>query len=598
MASITPGSELPSLCRLARGIFAHMIELPDAVHDLVSSERQLLTDLLVLLGKLDAEAQDVKDVKTALSDLDGLFMLVVAGEFNAGKSSLVNALLGEKVMAEGVTPTTDRVTLITYGEEPSERNESPSLVRRTYPNPLLDAVAFVDTPGTNAIVAKHQELSERFVPRADLVVFVTSADRPFTQSEQSFLELIASWGRKVLVVVNKFDILEEEEERRKVLEYVQTNARETLGVNSVEVFGVSARKGLAAKQANDEAAFAASGMVPLENAIAARLGSERVKLKLASPLGVAAHAADQYLNVLDNRLELLQDDATTLAEIDRQRKQFDRDMQRDLGLYIARLKGVLQQLEKRGDDFFDETIRITRIPKLMNTQRMKEAFQQQVVGKSEAEIDAAMHDLVDWFIQRNLQLWEDVMRYLNERRAAEQANVIGEVGGRFQYDRQALVRALRETAEETLESYDPKTESSRLAERLHGAVVQTGLMEVGGLGLSAAMVALMSGAALDITGIALGLSVMGAGLLVLPSQKRRAKRELKERMTELQNTIEKSVRQQFELELSRSQEKLTGSISPYTRFVGAELERLHSLRAELSSTANDVTNLQREIDSL
>lgn len=575
-----------------------MIELPDAVHDLVSSERQLLTDLLVLLGKLDAEAQDVQDVKTALSDLDGLFMLVVAGEFNAGKSSLVNALLGEKVMAEGVTPTTDRVTLITYGEEPSERNESPSLVRRTYPNPLLDAVAFVDTPGTNAIVAKHQELSERFVPRADLVVFVTSADRPFTQSEQSFLELIASWGRKVLVVVNKFDILEEEEERRKVLDYVQTNARETLGVNSVEVFGVSARKGLAAKQASDEAAFAASGMVPLENAIAARLGSERVKLKLASPLGVAAHAADQYLNVLDNRLELLQDDATTLAEIDRQRKQFDRDMHRDLGLYIARLKGVLQQLEKRGDDFFDETIRITRIPKLMNTQRMKEAFQQQVVGKSEAEIDAAMHDLVDWFIQRNLQLWEDVMRYLNERRAAEQANVIGEVGGRFQYDRQALVRALRETAEETLESYDPKTESSRLAERLHGAVVQTGLMEVGGLGLSAAMVALMSGAALDITGIALGLSVMGAGLLVLPGQKRRAKRELKERMTELQNTIEKSVRQQFELELSRSQEKLTGSISPYTRFVGAELERLHSLRAELSSTANDVTNLQREIDSL
>lgn len=575
-----------------------MIELPDKVHDLVTSERQLLTDLLVLLGKVDAEQQDVQDVRTALADLDGLFMLVVAGEFNAGKSSLVNALLGEKVMAEGVTPTTDRVTLITYGPDASERDESPSLVRRTHPNPLLDAVAFVDTPGTNAIITKHQELSERFVPRADLVVFVTSADRPFTQSERNFLELIASWGRKVLVVVNKFDILVDGSERAKVLDYVQTNARETLGVSSVEVFGVSARKGLAAKLAGDEAAYAESGMVPLENAIAARLGSERVKLKLASPLGVAAHASAQYLNVLDNRLELLQDDNTTLAEIDRQRKQFDRDMQRDLGLYIARLKGVLQQLEKRGDDFFDETIRLTKIPKLMNTERMKEAFQQKVVAKSEAEIDSAMHDLVDWFIQRNLQLWEDVMRYLNERRAAEQANVIGEVGGRFQYDRQALVRALRETAEDALESYDPKTESSRLAERLQGAVVQTGLMEVGGLGLSAAMVALMTGAALDITGIALGLSVMGAGLLVLPGQKRRAKRELKERMTELQNTIEKSVRQQFELELSRSQEKLTGAISPYTRFVGAELERLHELRAELNSSVTAVSNLQRQVETL
>lgn len=575
-----------------------MIELPDSVHDLVATERQLLTDLLVLLGKLDAEPQDVSDVRTALADLDGLFMLVVAGEFNAGKSSLVNALLGEKVMPEGVTPTTDRVTLITYGPEASESSDGPNVVRRTYPNPLLDAVAFVDTPGTNAIVAKHQELSERFVPRADLVVFVTSADRPFTQSERTFLELIASWGRKVIMVVNKFDILEQEEERRKVLDYVRDNARETLGVNSVEVYGVSARLGLAARQGKDEAGYAASGMIPLEKAIAARLGTDRVKLKLASPLGVAAHASNQYLDVLDNRLELLQDDNTTLAEIDRQRKQFDRDMQRDLSLYIARLKGVLQQIEKRGEDFFDETIRLTRIPKLMNSERVKEAFQQKVVGKAEAEIDSAMHDLTDWFIQRNLQLWEDVMRYLNERRAAEQANVIGEVGGRFQYDRQALVRSLRETAEEALEEYDPKSEASRLAERLQGAVVQTGLMEVGGLGLSAALVAMMTGAALDITGIALGLTVMGAGLLVLPGQKRKAKRELRERMNELQDAIEKSVRQQFELELARSQEKLTGAISPYTRFVGAELEHLHELRADLNATANRVTDLQRQVEAL
>lgn len=575
-----------------------MIELPDSVHHLVATERQLLTDLLVLLGKLDAEPQDVGDVRTALADLDGLFMLVVAGEFNAGKSSLVNALLGEKVMPEGVTPTTDRVTLITYGDEAGESSEGPSVVRRTYPNPLLHAVAFVDTPGTNAIVAKHQELSERFVPRADLVVFVTSADRPFTQSERTFLELIASWGRKVILVVNKFDILTEEDERQKVLDFVRDNARETLGVNRVEVYGVSARKGLSARQAQDEAAYAASGMIPLENAIAARLGTDRVKLKLASPLGVAAHASSQYLNVLDNRLELLQDDNTTLAEIDRQRKQFDRDMQRDLSLYVARLKGVLQQIEKRGEDFFDDTIRLTRIPKLLNTERVKEAFQQKVVGKAEAEIDAAMHDLVDWFIQRNLQLWEDVMRYLNERRAAEQANVIGEVGGRFQYDRQALIQSLRGTAEEALEAYDPKTEAGRLAERLHGAVVQAGIMEVGGLGLSAALVAIMTGAALDITGIALGLTVMGAGLLVLPGQKRRTKRELRERMTELQDTIDRSVRQQFELELSRSQEKLTGAISPYTRFVGAELEHLHELRAELNSAAEGITDLQREVEAL
>src|SRR5690606_30552177 len=138
--------------------------------------------------------------------LGGVFMIVVAGGFNAGTSSLLNALLGAHVMPEGVTPTTARITVVTHGEEPSERQEGPSVVHRTHPSPLLADIALVDTPGTNAIIQRHQELTERFVPRADLLLFVTSADRPFTESERRFLELIASWGRKVIMVVNKVDI--------------------------------------------------------------------------------------------------------------------------------------------------------------------------------------------------------------------------------------------------------------------------------------------------------------------------------------------------------------------------------------------------------
>src|SRR5690606_37287178 len=163
---------------------------------------------------------------------------VVAGEFNAGKSSLLNALLGETVMPEGVTPTTDRITVVTHGERPSERAEGTAVVYRTHPAPLLQDLALVDTPGTTAIVTRHQELTERFVPRADLLLFVTSADRPFTESERRFLELIASWGRKVVMVVNKVDILDTDEQRAEVERYVRENARQTLSVTP-DVFLVS-----------------------------------------------------------------------------------------------------------------------------------------------------------------------------------------------------------------------------------------------------------------------------------------------------------------------------------------------------------------------
>ncbi len=573
-----------------------MLDLPTPLKDLVTRERGAVTDLLVLLAKLEAEPEAVANVRTAVNDLDGIFLLVVAGEFNAGKSSLINALLGERVMPEGVTPTTDRVTVITHGAEVGEKDDGKDVVRRTYPSELLDTVAFVDTPGTNAIVARHQQLTERFVPRADLVLFVTSADRPFTQSEREFLELIASWGKKVLMVVNKIDILASAAERETVLEFVAQHARETLG-STPEVFGVSARAAFQARQAGNEAALAATGLPELEAAIRQRLGPDRLKLKLLTPLGVAKHTADHHLEVLHNRLELLNDDSSTLAEIERQRAHFESEMKRDLKKYVDSLKGVLSEVEQRGEEFFDDTIRWRRIAKLMNSQKVKEEFEAKVVKSAEAEIDAGLSELVDWFISRNIHLWEDVMSYLNEKRAAEQERVIGEVGGRFQYDRQALLRGLRERAETALVEYDAPAAARQFADRLQGAVIQTGLLEVGGLGLSAAMLAIMTGAALDITGLAIGLTAMGLGLLVFPRQRARAKRELRRQMEELQAAIDEGVGKQFALELDRSQEKLTGAISPYTRFVGTELKRLHELQLDLEEVTGRLAALRREVEA-
>lgn len=574
-----------------------MIEVPDAVRELVARERGILTDLQVLLARLDASAAHVDDVRTALRDLDGLFLLVVAGEFNAGKSSLLNALVGERVMPEGVTPTTDRITVVTYGDTAGEREESAFLSRRTHPAPLLRDVALVDTPGTNAIIQRHQELTERFVPRADLVIFVTSADRPFTQSERSFLELIASWGKKVLMVVNKIDILDSQAEREKVLTYVQEHARETLGVTP-EVFGVSAKRAFQARTSGDEEALAASGLTALEAAVRARLGSERLQLKLSSPLGVANRTAETYRDVLRARLELLGDDAETLEEIERQRAQFDKDLRREFDGHVVRIQAVLHDVERRGEAFFDDTIRLRRLMKLVNTERVRAEFEATVLKDADREIDDALAELVDWFIQRNLQLWEDVMSYVNERRASESERVIGEVGGRFQYDRHALVRALRERSDATMDTYDADAEGAELADRLQGAVVRTGLLEVGGIGLSAAVLAFISGAALDVTGIALGLTVMGVGFLVLPRQRAKAKRELRTKMAELREGLEDGLTKQFEVELGRSQEKLTGAIAPYTRFVRAELDRLGDLEGELDQTLERIAELRHEVEAL
>jgi tRNA U34 5-carboxymethylaminomethyl modifying GTPase MnmE/TrmE len=92
-------------------------DINDATRQVIQNERTSIADLHGLLHRLDAAEKDLLDLKLALTDLEGIFMLVVVGEYNAGKSSLLNSLLGQKVMLEGVTPTTDRVTIVTYGPQ-------------------------------------------------------------------------------------------------------------------------------------------------------------------------------------------------------------------------------------------------------------------------------------------------------------------------------------------------------------------------------------------------------------------------------------------------------------------------------------------------
>src|SRR5919109_1922912 len=211
-------------------------------------EQELLERLASALERFgsDVAPDDLRRFREAREQLAGLFLLVIAGEFNSGKSSFINALIGERVLPEGVTPTTDRINLLRWGPEVSEQLREAFLLERTHPADVLRELNVVDTPGTNAIIRRHEELTRDFLPRSDLVLFVTSADRPFTESERAFLEQIREWGKKIVFVVNKIDILSRAEDRSEVIRYVEEHARALLG-ESPQVFPASARQAIGAR---------------------------------------------------------------------------------------------------------------------------------------------------------------------------------------------------------------------------------------------------------------------------------------------------------------------------------------------------------------
>ena len=192
------------------------------------------------MNQFGATEHDQAALASSIRQLDELFLLVIVGEFNAGKSAFINALAGQSVLREGVTPTTARIHLLKHGPAVARDSGLDGVVVTTAPVELLHDVTIVDTPGTNAIIREHERLTTDFVPRADLVLFVTSADRPFTESERAFFESIRAWGKKIVIVVNKVDIFATRQELEEVLTFVRSAAQRLFGPTP-EVFPVSAR---------------------------------------------------------------------------------------------------------------------------------------------------------------------------------------------------------------------------------------------------------------------------------------------------------------------------------------------------------------------
>ncbi len=577
--------------------------LRDDEQDLVRRERRVLADLRETLAAL-ATPEDLAALERSTAQLDELFLLVVVGEFNAGKSAFVNALLGRRLLEEGVTPTTAGIHVLRYGEERSRPASRRTLEEITAPVDLLREVHIVDTPGTNAILREHEALTRDYIPRSDMVLFVTSADRPFTESERSFLETIREWGKKVVVVVNKADILEEGADRERVREFVSRGARDLLG-EEPEVFLLSARGALRAK--TDEAlgaeeraaAVEASGFAALERYVAEHLDERsRLRLKLANPLGVGLSLSERYRTLLESRLSLLGDDVAAIEDVERQLVAYQEDMEREFRFRLSDVENLLHEFEARGMEFFDETLRVGRVVDLLNKARIKEEFVRKVVGDTPQQIETRVNELIDWLVAAELRQWQAVTRHVERRREHHAERIVGEVGGGFEYDRDRLLATVGRTAQRTIESYDRTVEADRMADSVQRAVAETALVEAGAIGLGTLVGVIATSAAIDVTGILAASALAVMGLFIIPNRRRKAKKDLAERIEEMRQGLMEGLGGQFRREMDRSLERLRATISPYTRFVRTETEHLEEGRDRLRELRGELESLRTEIEAL
>ena len=562
--------------------------------ELLREERKVLARLKGALVRFNAAAEHQSALDRSIEQLDEFFLLVIVGEFNSGKSAFINALVGASVAQEGVTPTTAQINVLQYGETASREVTNSNLHVITAPAPILRDIHIVDTPGTNAIIREHEAITAEFVPRSDLVLFVTSADRPFTETERAFLEQVRAWGKKVVIVINKIDILTPSQVD-EVRAFVADSARVLLGF-SPEIFPVSARLALKAKQ-GEPAAWPASRFEALESFIATSLDAPgRIHLKLLNPLGVGAALTDRHAVIVRERLALLADDFTTLEEVERQLGAYQEDLTRDFEFRMADIDKILLEMERRGHDYFDDTLRIGRMFDLLNRSRIQHGYEQKVVGDAPAQIERKVAELVDWLVAADLRQWQAVTTHLAERRRQYKDRIVGDDSGQFHYDRTRLIDATTRETQRVVDSYDPRREAQTIADNARNAVAATAAAGAGALGLGTIVTLAASTAAADITGIVMASVLAAVGFFIIPAKRQKAKDEMRLKMADVRHRLTEALRKQLTDEIQGSGNRIREGIAPYSRFIRSEGDKLKLIDQELREIAASLAGLREKIE--
>ncbi|HQN18639.1 MAG TPA: dynamin family protein [Syntrophobacteraceae bacterium] len=323
------------------------------------------------------------------------FNLVVLGQFKRGKSTFINALLGESILPTAIVPLTSIVTILRYGpqlkvevqflnegrqevqlaELPAyiTERENPRNKKRVkdvtvfYPSEYLKGgVRIIDTPGAGSVYSHNTDVAYAYLPYVDAAIFVTSADPPLSNSEHQFLIDIRSFVDKLFFILNKIDQVSEAD-RNEALDFTTHIIEEDIGKGKVKIHPLSARWALDGKREKDAALLQRSLLPDFEWRLQDFLVHEKGKvflqaitnnlLKLVSDETISFQLEQEAIKLplteLTRKISQFEEEMKTISK---DREQNEYLLKGHLGKIIAQLDEELSQFKKERSPILQEAL--------------------------------------------------------------------------------------------------------------------------------------------------------------------------------------------------------------------------------------------------
>jgi len=342
---------------------------------------QLRDALFGIVAQLEGTVRDVTSksiIQTRTKLEEEAFNLVVLGQFKRGKSTFINALLGESILPTAIVPLTSVVTILRYGpklkveveylagrseeidlaelpafitepENPQNKKEV-NKVTVFYPSQYLKGgVRVIDTPGTGSVYSHNTETAYAYLPYVDAAVFVVSADPPLSKSEHQFLKDVREFAGRIFFVLNKIDQVSASDQRES-MDFTTRVIEEDVGAGKVRIYPLSARWAVEGKQAGDEALLERSLIAEFEKQLQDFLAREKGRVFLQSIVNnLLKLISDETISfqLEQEAIKLpLQELTTKIGQFEQEMKDIEKDRENTQFL----LKGHLGKIISRLDD--------------------------------------------------------------------------------------------------------------------------------------------------------------------------------------------------------------------------------------------------------
>ena len=473
------------------------------------------------------------DTEVLKQQLANPFSIFICGEFNAGKSSLLNQLNNQDIATVGFLPTTQEI--------------------HAYNPEGFGGLVFIDSPGTNSIIEQHQELTENYLQQADIILFVTSVERPLSKSEQDFLTLVdQTWARKIIVVINKADLVADEE-AQQIRDYVNQGLKEILA-EMPPVFTISAKTG--------------NGIDELKSFLLAFLAEgEKVKLKLTGPQNSLLVYLEQLQQQNESIKTQLQSDKVIFDRTSRRIEERLEEYNLLFGIFRDNIADLFTNLIDETNELIDNNTGLLTVLKRKVTK--EEDFLEERLAKTIKDIQLAKN--LQEIFQEAIEDLATAVSVTEDALALPPINT-----DRLNSDEFAA--KIKMAAEEGLDSFW-RLSITAAATGLGGQLIFSSISADATSFLIAGLFGLMSFDA-------------------LPRRRRKLKAELEQNYRNLQEGYTKNLQDALAAELNKCLQQFANVIRPQQEELAGKIATAESITQEVAAVKTEIVQITTEVEQL